>query len=112
MRRETISCLAEIVAAATRINQALIGVSLSQFASNWEKQSAVERQLLVIGEALVRIRDMDSEVFGQIPDGNKIIGLRNLLAHGYDAVDSSAIYLLCDQPLRDLRKTAESLLPT
>lgn len=48
---------------------------------------AVERLFLIVGEALVRVRSQDPHLLDEIHDAQKIIGMRNLLAHGYDAVD-------------------------
>jgi uncharacterized protein with HEPN domain len=47
----------------------------------------LERLFEVLGEALYRLRNLDEDAFQQITDGHRIIGTRNLLAHGYDIVD-------------------------
>jgi uncharacterized protein with HEPN domain len=43
---------------------------------------AVERNLGIIGEACVRLRDIDPETASRVDDLPRIIGLRNRLAHG------------------------------
>lgn len=55
-------------------------------------QSAIERQLSIIGEAVKRIKDIDSNE--HIEYRNEIIGFRNILVHGYDVVDNGTIGLL------------------
>ncbi len=109
MRRETLSSLADIIRAADLIREALVNVNLETYQANWEKQSAIERQLLVIGEAMVRIRGLDPDLFERIPDASNIVRLRNLLAHGYDAVDANAIFALCIEPLAQLREAVSTL---
>lgn len=50
-------------------------------------RSAVERQLEVAGEALSKLRKVDPETATQIPDLSRLVGLRNVLIHGYASVD-------------------------
>lgn len=110
MRLESRACLADIERAATRIQEALAGISLDAYLSGWEKQSAVERQFLILGEALVRIRNLESPVFDAIPDAPKIVAFRNILVHGYDALDAESIFRLAQEPLEELRSAAANLL--
>jgi uncharacterized protein with HEPN domain len=46
-------------------------------------QSAVERQLEIAGDALAQIRKNGPDLFKLIPDGDLIVGFRNVLAHGH-----------------------------
>lgn len=110
MRLETRACIDDILRAIANIRSVIPGVERLSFTNDWQVQSAVERQLLIVGEAVARIKNFEPIVFQQLPEGSKIIGLRNLLAHGYDAVDASAIYDLCDGPLLDLEQRALSLI--
>ena len=55
-------------------------------------QAAVERKLEIIGEALNRVRRRSPDVLSGIYNHDRIIGLRNVLAHGYDIVDNRLIW--------------------
>lgn len=110
MQRETLASLADIDRAGQLIHEAVADLSLEDYLTNWEKQSAVERQLIVIGEALTRIRNSEPDVFDDVPDAVKIVGLRNLLVHGYDAVDAETIFNLTREPLADLLSTVRQTL--
>ena len=57
-------------------------LTAASYASDELRKSAVERQLEIIGEALNRLRKADPEVAQRIPDISRIVGLRNILAHG------------------------------
>lgn len=65
--------------------------------------------MIVIGETLVRIRELEPGVFGQIDEAEKAIGLRNLLVHGYDAVDAGAVYRASQGPVREMVQRAKAL---
>ena len=56
-------------------------------------QLAIEREFEIIGEALVRLERIDpSGLEVKIPEHRKIVGFRNLLAHGYDVIDDEALW--------------------
>ena len=55
-------------------------------------QSAVERQLAVAGYALGQLRKLDPGLFARIPEGPLIVAFRNVLAHGYAALDHRRVY--------------------
>ena len=53
---------------------------------------AIEREFEIIGEALKRLRDDDPDMFADIQDAAAIVGFRNRLAHGYDAIDDAVVW--------------------
>ncbi len=67
------------------------GVTFEDFATNDEKRSAVERQVFVIGEAAARLPDEWKQRRPAV-SWRKIIGLRNLLAHGYWVIDAEELW--------------------
>lgn len=67
-------------------------VDLENYISNEVLQGFTERKLLIIGEAAMRIRDSESPLYAQIDEFRLIIGLRNRVVHGYDAVDHRIIW--------------------
>jgi len=46
---------------------------------------------MILGEALVRVRDSEITTLEEVTDARKIIGMRNVLVHAYDSLDSSRI---------------------
>lgn len=111
MGAETLGALADVSRACALIEAAVKGVSVEQFLENWEKQSGVERQLMIVGEAVFRIRALEPAAFEKIPDGLAVISLRNLLAHGYDAVDAATNYRLATEQVAPLREAVDAMLP-
>jgi uncharacterized protein with HEPN domain len=55
-------------------------------------QLIVERELEIIGEALARLRRDHPNLAEQIRDIHKIVGLRNVLAHGYDILEHEILW--------------------
>ena len=67
--------------------------SFEDYANGRMLQLAIEREFEIIGEALNRLETIDLENLAQkIPEYRKIIGFRNLLAHGYDQIDDQALW--------------------
>ncbi len=65
MRPETIVCLHDVIRAGRLIREVVTGVSREQFFANWQKLAAVERQFMIVGEALVRVRRFEPVVFSK-----------------------------------------------
>ncbi|TDE92626.1 DUF86 domain-containing protein [Occultella glacieicola] len=63
-----------------------------QFFADLLLRSAVERQLEVLGEALVRLRHDDLETADRIPNLHKMIGMRNVIAHEYGDIDYETVW--------------------
>lgn len=72
-------------------------------------QSAVERQLEILGEAAGRseaFRHTHSEI-----DWRRIVGLRNILIHCYDEIQQDIIWKIVTSELLKLLTQLEPLLP-
>ena len=67
--------------------------SFEEYIDNRILQLAIEREFEIIGEALNRLEKADFENLNQkIPEYRKIVGFRNLIAHGYDQIDDQALW--------------------
>jgi uncharacterized protein with HEPN domain len=62
-------------------------------------QLIIERLFEVIGESLYRMRTIDELSFQKLTDGHRIIGTRNMLAHGYDIVDHEILWAAIESNL-------------
>jgi uncharacterized protein with HEPN domain len=65
------------------------GKSEEQFVREIGVHDGVQWNFAVIGEALSRLRRIDSDTYGRITDSNKIVGFRNQLLHGYAVIDDT-----------------------
>ena len=70
----------------------------------------MERIFIIIGEALRRISVLDEHLFLSISNSRAIIDFRNLLAHGYGAVDDDSMFGLVHSDLIVLKEEMGNLL--
>jgi uncharacterized protein with HEPN domain len=69
------------------------GVTFELYLQNKVLQLATERQFEIIGEAISRLSRIDeAKLMEIIPDYRKIIGFRNIIAHGYDVIDQAVLW--------------------
>ncbi|MEI7424341.1 MAG: HepT-like ribonuclease domain-containing protein [Prolixibacteraceae bacterium] len=76
--------------------------SYNDYVSDLKTQSAVERQLGIIGEAVNKFETLHPEE--SLDNARKIVGFRNRLIHAYDAVDSSMIWAILKKHLDPLKE--------
>ena len=67
------------------------GFSEKEYLQNLLVQSAVERQLEIIGEACANVSDKIKKKYPQV-EWNKIKAFRNIIAHEYFGVSSKQIW--------------------
>ena len=73
-------------------------------------RSAVERELQIIGEALIGLEKVAPAVASQIPEYQNIIGFRHVLVHGYESLDPMTVWNVVETKLEDLAQMIKSLL--
>ena len=71
-------------------------------------QSAVERQLAIIGEALNQFKKLELEF--KIENDKQIISFRNRLVHAYDSLDNSMIWVIISRHLTPLKIEIQTLM--
>ncbi len=76
--------------------------SYNDYVSDLKTQSAVERQLGIIGEAVNKYNAIHPDL--SLENSRKIVGFRNRLIHAYDAVDSSMIWAIIQRHLSPLKE--------
>ena len=110
MQPDSAALLWDVHAAATRVAVFIAGLDANAYATDELTRSAVERQLEIVGEALKNLRKADPDIGNQIPDIARIIGLRNILAHGYAVVDDAVVWSAAPQRVPDLLAVVSRLL--
>ena len=105
MQDEALKLLTDIREALEELDGFTAGIDLPAYEADSMRRAAVERKFEIIGEACNRLSLRDEEVFENMTHAPHIMGVRNRLIHGYDAVDHaivwdvvkhiSAIFVLC-----------------
>ncbi len=99
----------DILTAVEEIHGFVGGKTLAILLSDRTLQLVLEREFEIIGEALFRLRNAAPETFETIPGAHRIIGMRNILAHGYDRVDYEILWDAATLELEALRLMIEQL---
>lgn len=73
-------------------------------------RSALERELQIIGEAMLQLDNIAPEVTKKIPEHRNIIGFRHVLVHGYDALDPVTVWNVVETKINGLRNKVQSIL--
>jgi uncharacterized protein with HEPN domain len=110
MLPESLKLLEDIRAAARHIVDHTHNKTVNEYETDDLLRPAVERYFEIIGEALVRMRKSDSATLSLIPDHVQIIAFRNILIHGYDAIDHHRVWDAIQNSLPQLLTSVESLL--
>jgi uncharacterized protein with HEPN domain len=102
--------LEDVRHAARLIQDFTSGRSLADYSADALLHAGVERQFITIGEALTRLEKLDATLAGRITSYRQIVGFRNVLVHGYDAIDDSIVWQVIQRDLPLLRQQVEDLL--
>lgn len=104
--------LEDIAQAANLIDEVTRGLTVADYVSDRFLRCGVERNFEIIGEALNRIRRVDSVLFAQIPDAKQVVDFRNLIAHGYDVIRDADVWLIIQRDLPNLRTAVAAIITT
>lgn len=93
MPHSTRKLLLDVSLSCREINEFTKGKTYDDFLEDRLLQLAIEREFEIIGEALHRLEKLEQDKLEQrIPEYRKIIGFRNIIAHGYDIIDVAALW--------------------
>lgn len=96
--------------AVRRVPEFLAQRTLDEYLQDDLRQSAIERQLEIAGDALGQLRKLDAALFARIPEGDLIVGFRNVLAHGYATLDQRRVYDIVSNRVAELEEALTRLL--
>ena len=101
--------LSDILIAIDLIEDFIIDISdFNDYEKDLKTQSAVERQLAIIGEALNKFKKVAPDI--SIENDKRIISFRNRLVHAYDSIDNSIVWAIINRNLKPLKKEIKDFL--
>lgn len=110
MPRDARAYVKDIIDACDAIATAVEGIDLDQYRSSRLLRSSVEREFIIIGEAIAAMRRNAPLVFGRITDGARIVDFRNQLTHEYVHVNDVLVWGVIERNIATLRSECETIL--
>jgi uncharacterized protein with HEPN domain len=102
--------LLDILIAASKARTFVGGLKYAEFDRSELHQSAVVRQLEIIGEAAGRVSQEFRQQHSEVP-WQKIIGMRNRLIHDYNRMRLPIVWDVVQRELPKLFEILEPLIP-
>ena len=101
LRKEILKYILDIESVIDELDQIITmhNADYNIFSSSFMAIRAVERDLMIIGEAINKILKSEPEI--NISSAKHIIGLRNMIVHAYDSIDPTTLWrtLIKDIPV-------------
>lgn len=110
MQPRSAALLWDLVTAATRAQSFVAGKTWEDYAGDLLLRSGVERQLEVAGEAMSVLRNVDPETADRVPNLHRIVGMRNVLIHGYAEVNDLTVWRTVTEHVDEVVRAADDLL--
>ena len=107
--KKPLSYLRDIRDSILLIEEFVRGMNLDTYCSDTRTQAAVERKLLVISEAAVRLGG-DAEILSPGVPWRDIRGIGNWLRHQYDRVKPEIVWITITDDLPSLKAAVEIAL--
>ena len=99
----------DLLTALGEIEEFVQGRSVDELRSDRSLQLILEREFEIVGEALFRLRNLSPEIFESIPNSHQVVGMRNVIAHGYDQIDHEILWDAATKDIGVLRRAIENL---
>lgn len=110
MKIETKKLLLDVASACRSVEEFTTDRSFEDYDASDLVRSAVERKFEIVGEALARLRTSDPPTFDRIEDAAPVVGLRNRIIHGYNAVNHRIVWDIVKNDLPRLKAQVERLM--
>jgi uncharacterized protein with HEPN domain len=109
MTEKSLKYLSDVLTAIDFIKEFTIGFNdFNTFNKDRKTQSAVERQLSIIGEAINQFKKLEPII--EIKNDRQIVAFRNRIVHAYDSLDNSIVWAILSNHLDPLRVEIDNLL--
>lgn len=109
MRRDDV-LLIDLQKAAQRVTRYTSGVSRKEFLQDEMRQSAVQHEILIMGEAANALSQSLKDSNPEVP-WRRLIQLRNFYIHGYDQVDPNAVFRTATGLIRQVERLVDDIVP-
>ena len=110
MPRDERAYLVDVIDSWEAIEVAISGLDLSAYTASRLVRSSVEREFIIIGEAIAALARAAPMTFEAITNARRIIDFRNQLIHEYPTVDDALVWAIVEKDVPLLRRECSVLL--
>jgi uncharacterized protein with HEPN domain len=110
MRPEALKYLYDMQQACRLLASFVAGKTFEDYVADELLRSGVERQLIIVGEALNRLTKIEPALATSITDARQIVAFRNILVHGYDIVRNDVVWGILETDLAALSRDVDAFL--
>lgn len=110
MPRDPRAYLSDILDSCEAIGAAVGGLDLAAYRESRLVRSAVEREFIIIGEAIAALAHNAPGIFAGISRARRIVDFRNQLTHSYPTVDDAIVWAIVEHDVPVLRQECKALL--
>ncbi len=86
------------------------GETVARYKSDRAFRGAVERELQIIGEAMLQLKNLNPHLAARFTENEQIIGFRHVLVHGYFDLNAELVWRIVADKLPVLQSELESTL--
>lgn len=110
MPRDERAYLANIIEACGAIESAVRNLDLTAYQDKRLIRSSVEREFIIMGEAMAALARIAPATFGAITRARRIVDFRNQLTHEYPTVDDALVWAIVGTDVPVLRRECTDLI--
>ena len=110
MPRDPRAYLSDISDSCDAITEAVHGLDQAEYVRTRLVRSSVEREFIIIGEAIAALARVAPEIFDTIRKARRIIDFRNQLTHEYPTVDDAIVWAIIQHDVPELSDQCTTLL--
>jgi uncharacterized protein with HEPN domain len=110
MPRDERAYLSDILESCEAITAAVHGMELAAYQSSRLVRSSVEREFIIIGEAVAALARVAPVTFAAITRARRIVDFRNQLTHEYPTVDDALVWAILETDVPVLQRECEELI--
>lgn len=109
MKKDPLVYLDDILQSCDLIAKYIQGKSKENFEQDYELQDAVIRRLEIIGEAVKHLPQNFRDKYPEVA-WRKATGMRDILIHAYDEVETEQVWLTITEIIPSLKKEIELII--
>jgi len=110
MPRDQQACLADVVDSCDAIKTATRNLDFKKYLENPLVRSSVEREFIIIGEAMSALARIAPETFRAMTSSRRIVDLQNQWTHESSKVDDALVWAIVENDVAVLRRESAELI--